>query len=83
MAKYYVQVAVVHEFLVEASDEFQAERAAYEQSNWKHSIVAMKVYGVADDYDGAGALTGNPIADAAEMRTFETLNREWCEQQAL
>jgi len=80
MKVYYVQVAIVKEFAVKASDELQAERAAFDECKDRASIVAMKCYGIADDYDGCGALTGDGLADVAELRTFSEINQEWCEQ---
>lgn len=81
--KYYVQVAIVQEFCVDASDELQAERVVFAECKHRHSIVAMKVYGAADEYSGCGALTGDPIADAAEMRTFQAIDPEWCKVPAI
>lgn len=85
MAKFFVQVLVVKEIEVEASDELQAERAAFAKlGREKHSAIGLKTF-PGDDFVNAdeSALTDDNIKNMECVRKhFHALDTSWCEGDA-
>ena len=83
MAKYNVQILLVKEINVEASDELQAERAAYQSlKKDRHNAIGMHVQ--EHGKPGEGAMSDNNIRNMAFVKEyFSTIDETWCEGESL